>query len=508
MAIAVQRRPPLARINNALLLILAACAIGGGSVFIVALARPKFALIGGALLVLIGITAMRPRVALYMLCAALMVSSGYLKLAGVGVFTALLLWSLSMRRPLVRIDPLFLLVGLVATSAVLATITAPTHINLVGDTLTYVGYFALYWAVVNAVDTRQALRHLIGWIAAGALVTALVGIVQYRMHFLLLRSQYAEFLARSKDLSANLSRADLATSVPLTIFQGWAGRFRIESLDGVPDYVAMHMAVVAPFVFYWMVRQRSPTRRIAGGAALAIMLTAVVMTFSRTGMLVVAAMTVVIAFKFGLRRAMPVILPMVLVAGIVAVGYAPLRTRITSIITEQSSTQNQVVDTRTDLTLLNSSKWRIESNQVGLEMFRDHFVQPVGAGQMNWLWHSYRPDLVPLGVEWVLPLHFAYLLTGIELGLFGLVALLLVLYVSLRWTRRISRTFSERGDEELWSITQATQVALIAVALAGFFYPVFDNFRYFWLLVAIVGVLHHLAAQPTDKPAPPRARKK
>ncbi|MHB8376481.1 MAG: O-antigen ligase family protein [Dehalococcoidia bacterium] len=490
--------------NTALLLILTACAVGGGSAFLVALARPKFALIGGALLVLMGITAMRPRLALYMLCAALMVSSGYLKLAGVGVFTALLLWSLSMRRPLVRFDPLFLLVGLVATSAVLATVTAPTHINLIGDTLTYIGYFALYWAVVSAVDNRQALRYLIGWISAGAVVTALIGIVQYKMHFLLLRSQYAEFLARSKDLSANLSHASLANAVPLTVFQGWAGRFRIESLDGVPDYVAMHMAVVAPFIFYWMIRQRSLTRRIVGAAALAIMLTAVVMTFSRTGMLAFAAMTVVIAFKFGLRRAMPVILPMVLVAGIVAVGYAPLRTRITSIVTEQSSTQNQIVDTRTDQTLLNSSQWRIESNKVGLEMFRDHFFQPVGAGQMNWLWHSYRPDLVPLGVEWVLPLHFAYLLTGIELGLLGLVALLLIIYVSFRWTRRISRVFKERGDEELWSITQATQVALIAVALAGFFYPVFDNFRYFWLLIALVGVLHHLAAQPAAEPAPSR----
>ena len=432
-------------VDNGWLLFLAAAIIGGSSALAVAVAQPKVALIAGAMVVVLGITAMRPRVALYILAAALMVSSGYLKLAGAGVFLVILLWALSQRRRLWQPDTLFTLIGLFALAALIAVATAGTRSGIIGDTLTYAGYLALYWAMITAIDSRRALNELFSWVGVAAVVTALVGLAQYRFQFTVARSQF-------RDFSDRFAGGDVAFPPPRLIdFQGWAGRFRIESFDGVPDYLAMHMAVVLPFVFYWLIRQKSPTARVIGAAMILILLAALMLTFSRAGMIVVAAMAVIVAFKFGLHRAMPVLLPVVLIVAVVAGGYSPIRTRISSIVTEAQTEQSGLLLT----------------------------------------------ELVPEGLEFMFPLHLAYLLMGIELGAFGLVALLLLLFVTFRWTQRLSRTFKARGDPELWAWTEAAQLALISVMLAGFFYPVFDNFRYFWLLIGVVGVLNRLA----DKPA-------
>jgi hypothetical protein len=458
--------------------------VGLSSALLVALAQPKLAAIVAAAIVVGVVCATHPRVALYLFAATLMVSSGYLKVAGFPVFGAVFLWAMHTRRRLWRPDRLFALIALIILASVLAFLTATTRVNIFGEMLTYVGYLVLYWCVIIAIDNKTALRYLLFSAGGFAVLTALVGLAQYRLHFSLLRSQYNEFLA----VAGKAIQVDRVSAIT---FQGWAGQFRIESLDGVPDFLALHMAVVAPFIFYWTLIQKKPRNRALGVACLLIVLAAAALTYSRTAMLAVGIVPIVLALKFGVRRAMPVLLPLVLVGAIVVVGYSPLRTRVTSIFTEVQSSET------TAGPLLSSSRWRVESDKVGLEMLKDRLFWPAGAGQQRWLWRDYRPELVPLGFEFILPLHLSYLLTGIELGFLGLFALLGLLLVAFRWTRRMSRQFKLQGERELWAWSEAAQVALIEVFIAGFFYPVFDKFRFFWLLIAVVGVLHRLSTSGT-----------
>jgi hypothetical protein len=104
-----------------------------------------------------------------------------------------------------------------------------------------------------------------------------------------------------------------------------------------------------------------------------------------------------------------------------------------------------------------------------------------------------------------MPIHNAYLAMAIELGVGGL--LLLVLLIGLAWRRlrQLQRVFRASGQGALLDLTHAAEVAWIGLAINIAMYPQLDRYRYFWLLLAFIGCLSRIAADAAERATSPAA---
>jgi putative inorganic carbon (HCO3(-)) transporter len=147
--------------------------------------------------------------------------------------------------------------------------------------------------------------------------------------------------------------------------------------------------------------------------------------------------------------------------------------------------------------------------RVGWRMVEDEPLHGIGAGNfpVSAVHYLLRPGITErdeIIVDEQKVAHNIYLTVLAELGAVGLALFLFILLESFRSALRAARAFAERGDRVMELVTRGWFIALVSMAVVGFFSSALYS-KQFWLLVATTPALLALAerADGTTRPAAP-----
>lgn len=432
------------------------------------------------------LTFLVPHAGLYLLTAASIAQwpGNMIRYVGLAVTGSTFLWALAERRLLVPWDSIFVVIaayaGLVGISALRVGDSAARSYAL-----SYAAFLLLYWATSTLATKPAVVRRIVGVMVVSGVVIALIAVVQFKYPFLWITSQTRD-AAQSRLV---VGAAEVLSDLDLQVVEGV---FRADSLTGTPNYLGLTMQILMPFAFFWGIRQPTRGRLIVGMVTVGILGVGFLLSFTR-GVMVTTALIVVplVMVRFDWRRAVPILLAFVLLGGIAVVAYEPLRARVLSIVPEalgQSETT--------------AAGWRRTALGIAWRMFRDYFWTGVGIGRHKELWSKYSPwEIQILQIGYPMPIHNGYLLIAVELGVWGLLAVITLMLLTWWRVRRLQHYFRSSGQRSLLDMTYALEAVWVAMIVDLMLYSILDtSFRYFWVLLALVGALSRVAADQQGKP--------
>jgi O-antigen ligase len=210
------------------------------------------------------------------------------------------------------------------------------------------------------------------------------------------------------------------------------GRIQAIGIFEDPNDLALALVMVLPYLFFVLTQSRSAPGRTVAGALTLLLLFALYLTDSRGGMLSFGVISLLLfARRFGW---LPGIVVGVLMIGAMFV----LSERMAAISRDEASAAG-----------------RIEAWAIGLDLFESRPLFGVGEG--NYTEYHFRTA------------HNSFVLCAAELGFFGLVPWVLILYVSIKNLTFIARELRARGELRRVMYVETVRFALIAYATAGFF---------------------------------------
>jgi O-antigen ligase len=319
------------------------------------------------------------------------------ELVAIAALIAMVGHRISRQLPLVRISPE--IIG-VAALAVVMVVTAPFSIWPGGAIGTFTDiYFKVvlvFVLMVNSVRSVRALR----WFTW--LILAAMGYVAAR------------------------GTIDFVTGVNL--IRGDRLHGSISGLMGNPNDLAMNMVTFLPLAAMIAIARGRPATRMLAGLIALLMAATIIFTKSRAGLLGLGAVLVMTVIEG--RKLQPRLAMMTLVALLATTPFMPgwFWTRMSS-ITNPADDETGSRQARKDL------MWE------GWQTFMAHPLTGVGAGQFK----NYNP---PDRLEPWRETHNVMLQVAAELGLFGLIAFVILIVqaiVALRWTRRMFGSLRTRA---------------------------------------------------------------
>jgi putative inorganic carbon (hco3(-)) transporter len=272
--------------------------------------------------------------------------------------------------------------------------------------------------------------------------------------------------------------------------------FRITGPIGDPNFYAQLLIVIVPLALDRFLNERRLALRLLAGWALAVALLSIIFTFSRGGFLALA----IIGLCWIARRS---INPLVLLLGLaLAVSLAPIvpagyTDRITSLAGVLPGLEGAGI---ADASL----RGRMSENLTALHIFSDHPVLGVGRG--NYATHYTEYALragIPVGHT--LAAHNLYLEIMAEMGVLGLLAFGLILWVAFRNLRESYQAFKLAGQLNHAALIEAFAIGLIGYLSASMFLHG-AYIRSFWLLAGIAFALPKIVRheRPATEPAQTR----
>lgn len=376
--------------------------------------------------------------------------------------------------------------GLYFLIALMSVISPQTSNNIRSEVLTLAGHCSFVWLFATMVNSRRMLLLIVQSMVFSGVITGLIGLVQWRTHFVWIASATYHALQFNEQALRQKTAFDL---------QQWRGQFRIDSITGTPDYLPLLMQCLMPFVAFWLVRQRRWSLRLMALAILGLFAVVHLLSFTRGALLTTAIVVILWAWIVDRKRFVFYGPLLTLIAVGAMLSWSPLRERILSIINLTSAESPDSPHTGT---------WRLRTVPVAIQMISEHPFLGVGLGQQRWNWpESAIGDLIP-DPQFAEPplIHNDYLRVAIDLGVGGACLLLILLATTVRALQRLSRHFFNCGDLVLCDLSRGTMLALIGLALAMPIYPLINDFRYFWLLLGVTASL--LRIEKETGTAPPQ----
>ena len=270
---------------------------------------------------------------------------------------------------------------------------------------------AIYFVMVNSIDTETRLRGVIWTMILGGLAPA-VGTIRNHLNGVLIEGTRA----------------------------AWIGIF------GNPNEVAYALVVLVPLVFL-LGTTSSRRLRLLAWAVLPVFATAIYLSFSRGGLIGLAAVLVLI----GLRqrsRFLSIFVWVLLIGGVF------LTARFWS-------REEGFTGVSQDLTF----QQRIATIRAGLQMFLDYPLLGVGIGCSVVGWPLYAPE--NLYTRGSLVNHNTFVQALAETGIAGFVPFIVLLSSSLYHARKLSRACSRAGDEGGARLASALEISLWGFVVCG-----------------------------------------
>jgi O-antigen ligase len=302
---------------------------------------------------------------------------------------------------------------------------------------------AIFILLAGVVNTRWRLRAIAWTFAACVVPIALVALKHY------------------------------ATGTFLPNAPGRIAGYGTAGLSGNPNDLALLLNITMPFIGALAATSRSVTARLGAALILLLAAAAVIVTFSRSGFITLTVIAVLYAWRLA-RRGRGFAIGGLIVAVLIAALAAPAG------YTERLGTISSV---DSDPTGSSQARWR--DMVVATKFAVAHPIFGAGPGQDILALNQMR------GQAWM-PVHNMYLNYAVDLGLPGLLLFLALFWSALSGAFRVERALASRaGTDELWNFAGAARVSLVALAVAGFFYPIpYQAFFYYiaGLAVAVRGI--------------------
>jgi putative inorganic carbon (HCO3(-)) transporter len=265
---------------------------------------------------------------------------------------------------------------------------------------------------------------------------------------------------------------------------GWAG------LSANPNDFALTINMMLPFAVAYLLLTKNVLHKGVVAAFLVISVSAIVLTYSRTGFLTLASIMGLAMLKMaGHGRGFKYILPVGLVIFVF----------LSQIPQDYGGRLESIVETDKDR--LGSASARLAGIHAAWDVVQEHPIFGVGLG-MNTL------ALNTKGLYWA-HVHNVYLQLAAEIGVPGLIFYVLLVAQLLRGLRQIEARFQrDLRHHEIYVLATACEVTLLAYCIAAFFHPVAYNFYFYYIAgfaLALKGIAARIPAE-TPQPAPaPRA---
>jgi hypothetical protein len=273
-----------------------------------------------------------------------------------------------------------------------------------------------------------------------------------------------------------------ATGTFLPDAPGRIAGYGTAGLTGNPNDLALLLNLTMPFIGALAATSRSTTARLAAAIILVLAAAGVIVTFSRSGFITLIVVGALYAWRLARRgRALAIGgLIAVVVMGVLAAP-AGYRERLATISSVDS-----------DPTGSSQERWR--DMVVAAEFAVAHPVFGAGPGQDILALNQMR------GQAWM-PVHNMYLNYAVDLGVPGLVLFLAIFWSALSGAFRVERALSGRAaTDALWNFAGAARVSLVALAVAGFFYPI-PYHAYFYYIAGLAVAIRCIAVTEARREA-------
>jgi O-antigen ligase len=295
----------------------------------------------------------------------------------------------------------------------------------------YLKAIVIFWLLANVITTPQRLR----FVAISLMLCSIPLAVAVLKNFF--SGQYLADTHRIQGYPSSLGNPnDVAFMLNLTL----------------PLSTAIFLSVERPFV------------RALCLSVMGISVLGVILTFSRSGFVGLAAIGLVYFFKLAGRDSDR---RWAFAALALALVFAPF---LPATYVERLSTIGNI---DADTTGSAQARWR--DNFAALEFINRHPIVGCGIGQSALALNSVR------GVQWT-EIHNVYLEHAVDLGLPGLALFLALLYAVFRAARGARRRAAHVAAlRDLFLLNEGIEVSLIVFIMQGFFHPVAYNYYFYYI---------------------------
>ena len=251
---------------------------------------------------------------------------------------------------------------------------------------------------------------------------------------------------------------------------------RIKSLTsagGDPNSLAATMDISLPFVLILLPRTRKMWLRVTLGVFAFFMMYTVILSGSRGGMLGLLAGI----FFLWLTSKRKLLYGALAVVGIfLAISFMPQQ------YIERYSTVGEYADGEE---VYASTQGRLDAWKAGWQMFLDHPIMGVGANAFGWA-HAelYSPQFQHNSLK----AHSMYFQVIAELGFVGVVSFFWLLFLIVRYNRRLQHCLQGGGNEAEWfcGVSRAMVISVFVLCLTAIFGH--SLYRFHWLFVGALTV--------------------
>jgi len=270
----------------------------------------------------------------------------------------------------------------------------------------------------------------------------------------------------------------------LMTVEGYRAAGRGTGIFGNTNDMALHLVTILPIVVALFFGSKGIARKLLHGACAAVMISAIVLSYSRGAFIGMLIALLFIAWKLGRSRRLEIVFALLSFAGVIVL-LAPDKygSRLLSIFIPSLDPEGSADSRRGEL---------FRSIYVALR----HPLLGIGMG-------NYQPEMSNRG----LVTHNSYTQVAAEMGMTALACYTMFIVTPLRKLGQIAReTFDTRRDSRFYYLTLGLQASLIAYLVSS----VFLSVAYVWYVYYLVGYavcLTRMYESETGKAVVPETRK-
>ncbi len=317
---------------------------------------------------------------------------------------------------------------------------------------TFIRCIVIFVVMINVVRTEARLKGLIFLSMAAGIWLSIEAINEYRLG--------------------------------LMTVEGYRAAGRGTGIFGNTNDMALHLVTILPISVALMLGSKAAVRKLIYGVSAALMIAAIVLSYSRGAFIGMLVVVLFIAWKLGRQRRLEIIFAVLGFAGVIVL-LAPDKygSRLLSIFIPSLDAEGSADSRRGEL---------FRSIYVALR----HPLLGIGMG-------NYQPEMSYKG----LVTHNSYTQVAAEMGMTALAYYVMFMVTPLKKLGRIAReTFETRRDSRFYYLTLGIQASLIAYLISSFFLSV-AYVWYVYYLVAYAVCLRRLYESETGKVVVAESRK-
>ena len=336
---------------------------------------------------------------------------------------------------------------------------------------------------VHVLDSREKLHNYVVIIAACAGAIGVYAIMQYFMTSL----QFTGIAG----IQGIGSGADLAFVDPEGTTSG--GAIRVTGGMGHSNWLAFALLLAMPLNIYWYATRRTPKGKVCVAAITLLQLGALVLTFTRLGMVVGLLVLIVLLAKRAIR-----LTPQRVCGVAIALLFAWFAL--------PDAYKERVLDF-TKYSRSESTVARLEVQQFAWSYMQDFPIVGIGIAGFGPRFFDENTDTASM-LRWMVkylgwnPVYYGphnfYLQIGAEAGTVGLIIMLFLIVRALLNAQRAQIVFRELGEGNLALLASCIMVSVLAFVFCGLFLHALQQ-KIWWMVFAAAAALPYCAARISEE---------